>query len=230
MITPALVVDVHLAPAALRDRLRGAPCRRERQRIGQVGRLDAGARLRVADRLDLADQGRVHEAVGLLRRPQPGVNRAAQKVGRGDDGARVGVEGAELGVGLEARQRPVEPLDELLRPLGRRSRGPLAGPGSADDQAHLAPHRLEGDVALVHDELLTTGAAGAGAGAGAVAAAALAAELPLEAEPEETVVFPLGTLPPSAITRVSTMRRIRTGRGGLAATALGELPSAGSFP
>ena len=56
------------------------------------------------------------------------------------------------------------------------------------------------------------------------------AATPAGYEPEETVVFPLGALPPSAITRVSTMRRIRTGRGGLAATALGELPTAGSFP
>ena len=225
-----VVVDLDRLPPAIAIRRRRPARGGQGQRLGQAGRCHARARARVADRLELAHQRRVNEAIRALGCPQPGLDRASQKLRRLHDRARIGVEGAELAVGAKARQGAVEPGDELLRLFGRKRGRAQAASRRADYQAHLAAHGLEGDVALVHDELLTTGADAAGAGAGEGAGAveveldwvAVPPELATDGAPEPS--------PRSATTRVSTMRRTRTGLGGEAGDTGAAPPSAGSLP
>ena len=109
-----------------------------------------GARGDVAGGLDLADQGRVDQAAAALGRPRPALTARAQQLGGRDPLARVRVQRAELAVGLEARERRVELDDELPRRLGGGRGRRHARAGLADQQPHVAAHRVEDDVVLAH--------------------------------------------------------------------------------
>jgi hypothetical protein len=122
--------------------------------LGRAG-CRSGASSRAAPRgapgrFDLADQGRVDQAAAALGRLEPRFDRAAQQLGGRQALARVLVEGAELALGLEAREGLVELDDELPRRLGGCRRRGHPGPRLADQQPHVRAHRIENYVVLCH--------------------------------------------------------------------------------
>ena len=66
--------------------------------------------------------------------------------------AGIGVECAELAIGLEARQRCVELDDQLARLLGGSRCRSHARPWLADQQPHVRAHCIEDDVVLIHGQ------------------------------------------------------------------------------
>ena len=126
-----LLVDRQRAPARVGIGTRRPPRRRRGQRLGQRRAGEPGARVAVAGALDLADQGRVDEAVAALGGRDAGGDGAAQQRRGGHPLAPVGVQRAELAVRLEARERRVELGDEAPGPLGRLGRRRQLGPAAA---------------------------------------------------------------------------------------------------
>ena len=156
---PRLVVDLEAAPALLRPRARRPPRRRVGERLGQRHARDPGPGGDVAGGLDLADQGRVDETAAALGGDDARRDRAPQQLRGGHALAPIGVQPAELALGLEAGERRVEVDDEASRLLGRVRGRRHPRPGLADQQPHVAAHRVEGEVVFAHEELVTTGSA-----------------------------------------------------------------------
>ena len=146
------IVDLDVAPLLGRARAR----RVSRWRLGQRGtqRRPRNSRPRgdVAGGFDLPDQGWVDQPTAALRRLEPGFDRHAQQLRCWDALAGVGVECAELALGLEARQRRVELDDQLARLLGGSRCRSHAQPRLADQQPYVRTHCIEDDVVFTHNQ------------------------------------------------------------------------------
>ena len=135
----------------------GAPRRRRGEGRGQPGGSDPGQRGAVAGAAQGGQDGRVDQAACAPRGPQPGAHRAAQQCRRGDRGASIAIERAQLALGTKARQASIEGRQPLARVVEAGAVG--------RQQAHVGPHAAEGQLVLGHEVLVTRGA-GAGAGSG----------------------------------------------------------------
>ena len=172
----APVVDADVAPARRGMR----PRRPHRVRRGRPARLAGAAhRAVVAGRLERVEQAGVDEAAAAVGRPERGFDGVAQLARGRHDPARVRVQRAELGPGLEARRAGLERAQ-----LGACAGEQPARSGGGDHDAEPAPERAERLVDALerdrhlqghHEAAVVTGAgAGAGAGAGDAGAAGAA--------------------------------------------------------
>ena len=97
-------------------------CRREG--LGQAGGRHPGQRGGVAGAAQRGQDRRVDEAAGAPRGPQAGAHRRAQQRRRGDGGAAIAIERAQLAVVAKARQARVEGRQPRARVV---EAGPVGG-------------------------------------------------------------------------------------------------------
>jgi hypothetical protein len=174
-------VHPYLSPASC-ERPRGRRARgrqlqrqRERQRMGEV--------VGIARRLDLIDQGRVHQAVGHRTGRHRRLCEASHQGAHRYPSARVAVQERELAVGAKARKARV-PAEQLTADQRHRlaGRAPRARPGHEGRAARAeAIERIPG-LGLAHQDWEVVTADAAAVGSPLFPLASLEDSPPLEVE------------------------------------------------